>query len=82
MALAAGTAAGADTSQPAPAPIPIDQNFCMRRDITPEEYAEKCVIKNGPPHRHILRKKGAREGVRNPLAQAAPMGGSGSSSSP
>jgi hypothetical protein len=56
MSVAAGMAASADTRDPAPAPI--DQNFCTRRDITPEQYQEKCVIKNGPPHRHVLRKQG------------------------
>jgi hypothetical protein len=57
MGVAAGMAVGADERDPAPAPI--DQDFCTRRDITPQQYQEKCVIKNGPPHRHVLRRQGS-----------------------
>ena len=58
----AGLAADADKrdpepASPPPAPAPIDQAFCTRRDITPEQYAEKCVIKNGPPHRPVHRQQ-------------------------
>jgi hypothetical protein len=79
VSVAAGTAAGADTLDPTPPPI--DQDYCARRDLTPEQYQEKCVIKNGPPHRHLLRRRSVR-GTESPSVQQAPMDGSGSSSNP
>ena len=45
----AGIAAAAEKAKPA---LP-DPDYCARRDADPE----KCLIQDGPPRRHIVRKK-------------------------
>ena len=47
----AGIAAGAEKADL----VLPDADYCARRDADPQ----KCVIQDGPPHRHIVRKKRA-----------------------
>ena len=47
-----GISLGAVAAEPAKTALP-DPDYCARRDADPE----KCVIQNGPPHRHVVRKK-------------------------
>ena len=42
-------AAGAEQAKP----VLPDYDYCARRDADPE----KCVIQNGPPRRHIVRRR-------------------------
>lgn len=61
-----GSVAGVATGAEQRVPATPDQDVCLRRDITPEEYNQRCVIQNGPPHRPIHRRQGiqAKAGTR------------------
>lgn len=45
-------AAGAEPAKP----VVPDYDYCARRDADPE----KCVIQDGPPHRHLVRTRQVR----------------------
>jgi hypothetical protein len=56
LGIPAGLAAGAENPTPIPAPAPTlgSDAYCMRRDISPEDYAKNCITQNGPAHRHVI----------------------------